>query len=84
MTEKPHFSLCDLKPGEEAVVTQITLPNERQLHFLELGLLPGETVRMVRRSPWGDPMVVEVLGIQIGLRASDALEIQVERSRPSS
>jgi Fe2+ transport system protein FeoA len=65
--------------GEEGLIEEIRLPAARQLHFLELGFSAGEKVRFIRRSPWGDPLEVELLGVRLAIRRSDALSIRVCR-----
>lgn len=40
--------------------------------LLEMGLCPGTEVRLLRRAPLGDPLVVDVRGYQLSLRAAEA------------
>ena len=70
--------LDSLKPGDLAVVKELRLPKDQALRFLEMGFFPGEEVRLIRRSPLGDPLEVEVMGIRLGIRQADALAIQVQ------
>ena len=79
MTLNSATAISQLTPGETGIVEGIHLPEERQLHFLELGIVPGETLRYIRRSPWKDPIIVEVLGVQLAIRSSDASAIMVRR-----
>ncbi|BCJ88181.1 FeoA family protein [Effusibacillus dendaii] len=46
--------------------------------LMDLGLIPGTEVSVVRKAPFGDPIVVRFRGYQIGLRVSDAKRISVE------
>lgn len=71
------LTLGALALGQEVVIEEIRLPPERQLYFLELGFVVGETVRLIRKSPWGDPIEIELLGTRIAIRMSDALAIYV-------
>lgn len=77
------ISLDLVEPGESGVIQELRFPEEEKLMFIELGFLPGETVRLVRRSPWGDPLEVEVMGVRQGIRASDAAAIQVLKNKES-
>jgi ferrous iron transport protein A len=47
--------------------------------LMELGLVPGTRVRVVRRAPFGDPIELEVRGVHLSLRRSEARLIHVER-----
>jgi len=80
----PPAVLDDLRPGDSGVIAEIRLPPERQLYLLEVGFLPGEEVRFIRRSPWGDPLEVEVLGVRLAIRREDAQAIFVNRSAGAS
>jgi ferrous iron transport protein A len=44
---------------------------------MELGLLPGTEVEVVRRAPLGDPMEITVRGMHLSLRKSEARQIDV-------
>ncbi len=71
--------LSELKAGELAVVRSVDGADEVSLRLLDLGMLPGTGVRVVRRAPLGDPVVYELRGYQLCLRGSEARRIQVER-----
>jgi DtxR family Mn-dependent transcriptional regulator len=56
-------ALDELEPGEEAVFTRISDENPDMLRYLrERGIAPGDRVVMVRREPFGGPVVVRVSG----------------------
>lgn len=57
-------------------------PVSRRL--LDLGFLPGTTVRALRRAPLGDPTVYEVRGAQLCLRRSEAGRVRVRCLPPGS
>jgi ferrous iron transport protein A len=69
--------LTSLEPGQAAVVERIDLPDTIKGKFLELGICPGETVQIIRWSPFGDPLEIEVLGYRLALRRSEADHIFV-------
>jgi len=71
--------LSQLPPGQTATVVSIddTGPVGRRL--LELGLLPGTSVRALRHAPLGDPGLYELRGYQLCLRSSETDRISVKR-----
>lgn len=71
--------LADVGLGEVVELESMDLPERRLEALLELGMLPGCLIRMVRRSPFGDP-VVTVEGTTLALRRETAACLTV---RPS-
>lgn len=70
-------TLADLKPGSKAVVTgfvEADVPGR----LLEMGLLPGTPVEVVRLAPLGDPLDVRVRGYHLSLRRHEARLVAVE------
>ena len=69
-------SLGDLEIGETAVISGYTevAPARR---LLEMGFLPGNTVKAVRKAPLGDPIEFFVMGGRVSMRRVDAAEILV-------
>jgi ferrous iron transport protein B len=60
------------------VVKVIAAENGARRRLLEMGFVPGTTVRVVRLAPLGDPMQVELHGYHVSLRLSEARTILVE------
>nr|WP_242826030.1 FeoA family protein [Desulfurispora thermophila] len=73
------FSLPELAPGQSGVVRRIILPTDMYNTLLSLGILPGTIVRVVRRSPLGDPTAYFIRGAMIALRRKTASGILVQR-----
>lgn len=69
-------SLGDLAIGESAVISGFTdvAPARR---LLEMGFLPGNIVKAVRKAPLGDPIEFFVMGGRVSMRKVDAYEILV-------
>ena len=65
-------ALTTLRPGQAAIIEKLNLTEEVSGKLLELGLAPGEVVRVIRWSPFGDPIEIEVLGYRLALRRSEA------------
>jgi ferrous iron transport protein A len=75
MTLQP---ITSLQPGESGIVERLDLPKEICEKLLELGLCPGERVQVIRWSPFGDPIEIEVLNYRLALRRSEADHILVK------
>ena len=73
------MTLSDLKPGERGTVTGYT-ESDPPGRLLEMGLLPGTPVEMVRLAPLGDPMDLKVRGFHLSIRRHEAAHIEIERS----
>ncbi|HMB93474.1 MAG TPA: FeoA family protein [Rhodothermales bacterium] len=72
------LTLRDLKPGERGTVTGYA-DDDPPGRLLEMGLLPGTPVEVVRRAPLGDPIDLKVRGFHLSIRQHEAQRIQVER-----
>ena len=71
--------LTSLAIGQSAVVTEIKVPAENRGRLLEMGLLTGTTVELVRFAPLGDPVEIKVRGYHLSLRKHEAEQIWVKR-----
>ena len=69
--------LTQLAIGRKAVVMSISVPPEHRGRLLEMGLLVGTTVELVRFAPLGDPVEIKVRGYHLSLRKHEAEQIQV-------
>ncbi|MBK9973323.1 MAG: ferrous iron transport protein A [Planctomycetes bacterium] len=69
-------TLAQLKPGDIARVSDVTGDAALTQRILEMGILPGNDVQLVRVAPLGDPMEFAVLGYRISLRKSEAACVQ--------
>ena len=70
-----------LSPGESADIRSVDCPEELRRRLLDSGLLPGSEVTLVRRAPFGDPLVLRVCGCTLALRRPDAAQIKVSGIR---
>jgi len=71
-------TLAQLKPGENARVVDVGGESSLQQRILEMGILPGVDVRLIRVAPLGDPMEFEVIGYRLSLRKTEAACVTVE------
>ena len=71
------MTLKDLNIGETAVVGTVGGEGALRQHFLDMGLIPGEEVTLVKFAPMGDPMELSIHGYELNLRLDDAARIGV-------
>ena len=70
------MTLADVPPGAAARV--IAVGDDAPTRVLEMGVLPGVRVEVVRLAPLGDPMDVRVRGFHLSLRRAEAASVTVE------
>jgi len=70
--------LSELEPGERGKVTEVDGDADAVRRLMDLGVIRGTTLEMVRRAPLGDPLEVRVRGFMLTLRRSEAEHITVE------
>jgi Fe2+ transport system protein FeoA len=63
--------------GRPMIVGEIKLPPESRPRLMEMGLLVGTTVELVRFAPLGDPVEIKVRGYNLTLRKHEAEQIFV-------
>lgn len=71
-------SVADLSPGSRAVVRRLEGEPAAVRRLMELGLVPGTPVELVRRAPMGDPLEVRVRGAHFSIRRCEAESIHVD------
>ncbi len=76
------MKLSDLKPGEYAIVRDLLGKGPIHQRLLSMGILPGTVIRMVRASPFGDPIEYEIRGFFISLRKNEASYVEVDKIIP--
>jgi len=69
--------LSSLTPGSRAVVAEIRIPPQYRARLLEMGLLVGTPVELVRFAPLGDPVEIKVRGYHLSLRRHEAAQVMV-------
>lgn len=74
------FNLNDIKPGERAVVKQLTAHGAMRRRLLDLGLVGGTAVECVGESPHGDPRAYLIRGAVVAIRRRDAANITAQRN----
>jgi ferrous iron transport protein A len=82
-TTDTGLSLADLAPGCEGIVLDVTGRDPTSRRLLDLGLIRGTAVRVLRRAPLGDPVVYELRGYRLCLRHADAARVQMRVDEPA-
>ena len=72
------MTLRDLKIGESAVIRTVGGEGALRQHFLDMGVIPGAEVTVVKFAPMGDPMELQIHCYELTLRLADAKQIEVE------
>ena len=72
------MTLKELKIGESAVITSVGGEGALRQHFLDMGVIPGTEITLVKFAPMGDPMELLVRGYKLTLRLADADKIEIE------
>ena len=71
-------ALADLQVGESAVLGDLKLAPAIAEHLMNLGLVPGLVVKVLRSGPGGDPRVYRVDGTEVAIRRDLSQNIDVE------
>ena len=72
------MTLRELGVGKSAVIRQVGGDGALRQHFLDMGMVPGAEVTVVKLAPMGDPMELQIHGYELTLRLSEAEQIAVE------
>ncbi len=72
------MTLKELQVGASAVVTAVGGQGSLRQHFLDMGVIPGAEVTVVKLAPMGDPMELQIHGYELTLRLDDAAQIAIE------
>lgn len=72
------MTLKKLKVGQSAIIRSVGGEGALRQHFLDMGVIPGTEVTVVKLAPMGDPMELQIHGYELTLRLEDADKIQVE------
>ncbi|MBX7169343.1 MAG: ferrous iron transport protein A [Pyrinomonadaceae bacterium] len=81
MTNPKSNSLAHLPIGEEAKVLSIAGNSPVTRRLMEMGIIPGVSVKVVKTAPFGSPLQIKVRGYHLALRKSEAETIEVLSSK---
>lgn len=71
------MTLKELAIGKSAVIVQVGGEGALRQHFLDMGVIPGAEVTVVKLAPMGDPMELQIHGYELTLRLADADQITI-------
>ena len=72
------MTLKELEVGKSAVIRTVGGEGALRQHFLDMGVIPGAEVTVVKLAPMGDPMELQIHGYELTLRLADADHIKIE------
>ena len=75
-------NLCDIGIGQRVLITAVGGTGRLRQHFLDMGVIPGTVVQLVKYAPMGDPMILELHGYMLSLCKADAAQIEVTYDVP--
>lgn len=70
-------TLTDVAPGRSVRVTAVNGSGRITQRLLEMGVIPGVSLKIVKTAPFGDPIEVHVRGYSLAMRRSEADAIEV-------
>ena len=73
------MTLAELEKGESRTVVSVHGENAITRRLMEMGVIPGVAVRMVKSAPFGDPLEIKVRGYSLALRRSEAESVVLEK-----
>jgi ferrous iron transport protein A len=76
--------LTSVTVGSTATVAEIKVPPQNRPRLMEMGLLVGTPVELVRFAPLGDPVEIKVRGYNLTLRKHEAEQILVRSEAPET
>ena len=72
------MNLSQLAVGSAGIVTSIGGEGALRQHILDMGVIPGQKIEVVKLAPLGDPMELEIRGYSLTMRLADAENIEIE------
>ena len=72
------MTLKELEVGKSAVIRSVGGEGVLRQHFLDMGVIPGAEVTVVKLAPMGDPMELQIHGYELTLRLAEAEQIEIE------
>lgn len=78
------MTLKELEIGKSAVIKNVGSKGALRQHFLDMGMIPGAEVTVVKLAPMGDPMELQIHGYELTLRLAEAAQIEIEEIKERS
>ena len=77
--ERMIMTLRDLEIGKSAVIRSVGGKGALRQHFLDMGMIPGAEITVVKFAPMGDPVELQIHGYELTLRLAEAEQIEIEQ-----
>ena len=74
-----HMTLTDLSVGEHGKVVSVRGEGAIARRLMEMGVVPGVSIKIVKTAPFGDPLEIRVRGYSLALRRNEADTVEVIR-----
>ena len=71
------MTLKELEIGKSAIISAVGGEGALRQHFLDMGMIPGAEVKVVKLAPMGDPMELQIHGYELTIRIADAKKIEI-------
>ncbi|WP_405376605.1 ferrous iron transport protein B [Pseudobutyrivibrio sp.] len=78
------MDLSKLNIGKTATVKAVGGSGALRQHFLDMGIIPGSDVSMIKYAPMGDPIEIRISGYELTIRLADAKQIEIDNIRDIS
>lgn len=78
------MTLKELGIGQSAMICKVGGEGALRQHFLDMGMIPGAEITVVKFAPMGDPMELQIHGYELTLRLAEADQVEVEPIRKRS
>ena len=72
------MTLKDLELGASGVITEVGGEGSLRQHFLDMGVIPGAEVTLMKYAPMGDPMELRIHGYELTLRLADGEKVKIK------
>ncbi len=81
MAEKATYTAADLLPGDKAKVVKISGKASLRRKLLDMGIVSGTSIELIRHAPLGDPVQIKIKGYHLSLRKSEASHIFIKKAK---
>ena len=81
LMQERKMMLDKLEIGQSARITAVGGEGALRQHFLDMGLIPGAEVTLVKFAPMGDPIQIQVRGYELTIRREDAARITLKEEQ---
>ena len=71
--------LSEIKQGQSAYIEKVGGEGALRQHLLDMGVIPGAHVKLIKFAPMGDPIELHLRGYELTIRIDDAKNIDVEK-----